>query len=117
MLKSKIHNARVTGADLHYEGSILIDQQILEMSGMVEFEKVDIWNKTNAQRFSTYTIAAKPGSGTILVNGAAARLVSVGDELIIASFGLMTSEEIKQYSPKIVILNEQNTAKLKDPSV
>src|SRR5438876_9013608 len=90
MLKGKLHRARVTGADLNYEGSIEIDSSLMEAAGIVPFEQVDIWNITNGERFSTYALSAPRGSGTVAINGAAARKVQPGDEIIITAFGWMS---------------------------
>jgi aspartate 1-decarboxylase len=110
MLKSKIHRATVTGADLEYEGSITVDQGLLEAADIFPYEAVDIWNVTNGARFQTYTMAGKPGSGTICVNGAAAHLVSRGDLIIIASWVELDSEEIPKYQPRLVFVDERNVA-------
>jgi len=107
LLISKIHRATVTQRDLNYVGSITIDSNLLEASGMLANEKVDIYNISNGNRFATYIIAGEAGSGTIGVNGAAARLVSIGDKIIIANFGLMNEEEIKTNEPAIVIVDDE----------
>lgn len=106
LLISKIHRATVTQRDLNYVGSITIDRNLLDASGMLVNEKVDIYNISNGNRFATYIIAGEPGSGIIGVNGAAARLVSIGDKIIIANFGLMNEEEIKLNNPAIVIIDD-----------
>ncbi len=108
MLKSKIHRATVTGADLHYEGSITIDPVLMEAADIYENEFVDIWNVNYGTRFSTYAIAGQPGSGTICINGAAARLVSRGDLVIIASWQEMADAEAKAHKPKLVFVDEKN---------
>ncbi|BCR05325.1 aspartate 1-decarboxylase [Desulfuromonas versatilis] len=108
MLKSKIHRATVTGADLHYEGSITIDPLLMEAADIYENEAVDIWNVTYGTRFQTYAIAGQPGSGTICINGAAARLVSKTDLVIIASWQEMSAEEARGHKPKLVFVNEKN---------
>jgi aspartate 1-decarboxylase len=108
MLKSKIHRATVTGADLEYEGSITIDQNLLKAADILPYEAVDIWNVTNGSRFQTYTMAGKPGSGTICVNGAAAHLVSSGDLIIIASWVEVEAEEARRHQPKLVFVDGQN---------
>ncbi len=115
MLKSKIHGVTATGADLHYEGSIAIDQSLMEMAGIVEFEKVAVWNKTNGSRHETYAIVAPPGSGEITVNGAAAHLVKAGDELIIASFMYVGANEVANHKPTVVLIKDKtkNTGYLK----
>src|SRR5919198_2959903 len=100
MLKSKIHRATVTGADLHYEGSITIDRDLMEASDIIPYEAVAIWNVTNGNRFETYAIEGEPGSGVICINGAAARLVGPKDLVIIASFVNMSNEEALAHEPK-----------------
>lgn len=108
MFKSKLHRATVTDADLNYEGSVTIDKDLLDASGIIEFEKVDIWNITNGARFSTYVLEGERGSGQICLNGAAARLVQVGDRVIIATFAMMDEKEIKDFKPSVVQLDEHN---------
>lgn len=111
MLKSKIHRATVTGADLHYEGSITIDPDLMEAADILENEFVDIWNVNYGTRFATYAIAGQRGSGTICINGAAARLVSKNDLVIIASWQNMDAEAAKNYKPKLVFVDEKNCRK------
>jgi len=106
MLKSKIHRATVTGADLNYQGSISIDPKLLEAADLVPFEKVEIYNCNNGQRFATYVIVGKDGE--ICLNGAAARLVHRDDLVIIASFVDIDNESIKGHKPKLVFVDEQN---------
>jgi len=108
MLKSKIHRATVTGADLHYEGSITIDPLLMEAADILDNEFVDIWNVNYGTRFSTYAIQGQPGSGTICINGAAARLVSKGDLVIIASWQDMEAEAARNHQPRLVFVDEQN---------
>ncbi|PLY04461.1 MAG: aspartate 1-decarboxylase [Desulfuromonas sp.] len=108
MLKSKIHRATVTGADLHYEGSITIDPLLMEAADILENEFVDIWNVNYGTRFSTYAIHGQPGSGTICINGAAARLVSKGDLVIIASWQEMEAEAAREHQPKLVFVDDKN---------
>ncbi len=108
MLKSKIHRATVTGADLHYEGSITIDPLLMKEADILDNEFVDIWNVNYGTRFSTYAISGQPGSGTICINGAAARLVSKGDLVIIASWQEMAAAEAREHKPKLVFVDEQN---------
>lgn len=108
MLKSKIHRATVTGADLHYEGSITIDRDLMEASDIIPYEAVVIWNVTNGNRFETYAIEGERGSGVICINGAAARLVAPKDLVIIASFVNMKDEEAKIHEPKLVFVDEKN---------
>ena len=108
MLKSKIHRATVTGADLHYEGSITIDKDLMEASDIIPYEAVVIWNVTNGNRFETYAIEGERGSGVICINGAAARLVAPKDLVIIASFVSMDNAEALAHEPKLVFVDEQN---------
>jgi aspartate 1-decarboxylase len=108
LLTGKIHRATVTQCELHYEGSCAIDDNLLEAAGMCEFERVDIWNINNGERFSTYAIRAERGSGTISLNGSAARRASVGDLVIIAAFGQFNEAEAEQHQPKLVFVDEQN---------
>ncbi|MCX8028685.1 MAG: aspartate 1-decarboxylase [Brevinematales bacterium] len=108
-LKSKIHNATITETLLDYEGSIGIDEELMEIVGLSEFEKVHVWNITNGKRFETYIIKEPKGSRRITLNGASARLAYKGDKVIIASFCLVSPEE--NVSPKILILEEDNQPK------
>ena len=108
LLRSKIHRARVTQADLNYEGSITIDLNLLEAANMVPFEKVDILNVTNGSRISTYVIPGVRGSGKICINGAAARLVKVDDVVIIVCYGEFTEAEIENHEAQIVLVNDNN---------
>jgi aspartate 1-decarboxylase len=108
-LKSKIHRATITEADLLYEGSISIDPSLCQAVDLREYEQVDVYNCTNGQRFTTYVILGKPGQ--ICINGAAARLVAVGDHVIIAAYALFEAEELSTHHPKIVILDDHNTIK------
>ncbi|MEZ4704570.1 MAG: aspartate 1-decarboxylase [Bdellovibrionota bacterium] len=102
LLKGKLHGVKATGADLDYEGSVVIDQSLMEMAGIVPFEEVHIWNRTNGQRLTTYAIEGKPGSGEIIVNGAAAHRVSENDTLIIAAYAYLRPEESKPTNPSCV---------------
>ncbi len=106
MLKSKIHRATVTGADLHYEGSIGIDHKLIEAANLHLFERVEIYNINNGDRFATYVIEGKDGE--ISLNGAAARRVQVGDLLIIASYCQVDSTEAARHQPVVVIVDEKN---------
>ena len=108
MLKGKIHRATVTQAELHYVGSITVDMNLLEQSGICEYEKVDVVDIDNGQRLTTYTIAGERGSGVICLNGAAARLVSVGDKVIIMSYCSVTPEEARTHRPRVVFVGEGN---------
>ena len=108
-LKAKLHMASVTQAELWYDGSCAIDADLLKISGMQEFEQIDIYNVTNGERFTTYIIVAEAGSGIISINGAAARKCQVSDRIIIATYGQLDAEEAAQHKPKLVYLNEDNT--------
>lgn len=108
MLKSKIHRATVTDADLHYEGSVSVDLDLLEASNILPFEHVHIWDVTNGNRFETYTLEAPRGSGTICINGAAAHLAKKGDIIIITSFMSLSEQEAKDYIPTVILVDEQN---------
>lgn len=108
ILLSKIHRATVTECDLNYNGSISIDPDLLDASGMQEFERVEVFNINNGARFSTYVILGKRGSGEIGINGAAARLAQKGDKVIIVNYGMMDSAEIAGHKPKIIIVDDNN---------
>jgi aspartate 1-decarboxylase len=108
MLKGKIHRATITEANLHYQGSITIDADLMEAADLIEFEQVDVWNITNGNRFSTYTIAGERGSGTVCINGAAAHKAKEGEMVIIASFGWMSEDEASRHQPKVVLVDEAN---------
>jgi len=111
MLKSKIHRATVTDADLHYEGSISIDEKLMEEAAIVPYEKVAIYDVDNGERFSTYAIKGKRNSGTICLNGAAARKVAKGDLIIIATYVLAEDKEAKKWAPKCVFVDSKNRIK------
>jgi len=111
MLKSKLHRATVTDADLHYEGSITIDEGLMEAADFLPFEKVSIYDVSNGERFSTYVIRGKRDSGVICLNGAAARKVSRGDLIIIASYVLVDDADAARSSPRCVLLDEKNRIK------
>ena len=108
MLKGKIHRATVVQAELNYVGSITVDQDLLDASGILEYEKVQIVDIDNGSRFETYTIAGERGSGMICLNGAAARCVSVGDKVIIMCYALMTPEEADANPPRVVFVDDDN---------
>jgi aspartate 1-decarboxylase len=112
MLQAKLHRARVTHADLNYEGSCGIDELLLEISGIREFQSIEIYNINNGERFSTYVIKASRGSGEISLNGAAARKAMIGDLLIIAAYAGVTDEELAAWRPVIVLVNDHNRANL-----
>ena len=111
MLKSKIHRAVVTQAELDYVGSITVDIELLEKSGILEYEKVQVVDINNGNRFETYTIAGERGSGTICLNGAAARCVLENDKVIIMAYAQMSAEEAKNFRPKVVFVDENNKIK------
>ncbi|QHT60570.1 aspartate 1-decarboxylase [Paenibacillus lycopersici] len=108
MMKSKLHRATVTEANLNYVGSITIDEDLMEMADIWPNEKVQIVNNNNGARLETYVITGPRGSGVICLNGAAARLVQPGDNVIIIAYGTMTDEEARAYKPKVVILDAAN---------
>ena len=109
MLKGKIHRAVVKQAELHYVGSITVDPVLMEQAGILEYEYVQIVDVENGNRFETYTIAGEPNSGMICLNGAAARMVSVGDKIIIMSYAQMTPEELEKNPPRVVFVDEKNS--------
>lgn len=108
MCKGKIHNARVTHKNLNYEGSIGIDASLLENCDILPGERVDIFNLNSGARFSTYVIAEEAGSGRISLNGAAARLVEVGDKIIIVSYGVVAENIAREFKKKVLIVDEEN---------
>lgn len=108
MLKGKIHRAKVVQAELNYVGSITVDPELMEAAGILEYEKVQIVDVENGSRFETYTIAGEPGSGMICLNGAAARMVQVGDHVILMSYCDMDPEEAKTHKPKVVFVDDEN---------
>jgi aspartate 1-decarboxylase len=126
-LKSKIHRATVTDANTQYEGSITIDGKLLRLAHIAEYEKVDVYNITNGERFSTYAIEGKNGEGDVCVNGAAAKKVTIGDKIIICSYALMdislgfnefigkygSSGSLKKYEPYVVYVDDENKVKEK----
>ncbi|WP_216829219.1 aspartate 1-decarboxylase [Alkalihalobacterium elongatum] len=108
MMKSKIHRARVTEANLNYVGSITIDEDIMDQVNILENEKVQIVNNNNGQRFETYVIAGPRGSKVFCVNGAAARLVQEDDVIIVIAYALVAEEKVLEHEPKVAIMNEKN---------
>ncbi len=111
MFKSKIHRARVTQAELYYEGSLTIDLTLMKKADILPFEKVQVVNVNNGHRFETYAITGDEGSGTICLNGAAARLGQVGDEIIIITYAEFSEEEARVHHPTIVLVDENNRIK------
>lgn len=111
MFKSKLHQLKVTESNLHYEGSITIDRDLLDKAGILPYEKVQVLNITNGSRLETYTIPGEKGSRVCCLNGAAARLTQVGDRIIVISYAEMSPEEARQHKPKIVVVDENNEPK------
>jgi aspartate 1-decarboxylase len=108
MLKAKIHRLRVTEADLYYEGSITVDQELLDTAGILPYEKVQVVNVNNGNRLETYTIPGEPGERTVCLNGPAARLAAEGDEVIVISYTRLTPKEAREHHPRVVHVNENN---------
>ena len=108
MLKSKIHRATVTHADLHYEGSLTLDSRLLNAADIVPYEEVHVWNVTRGSRFRTYAMIGEIGSGVVCANGAAALLVAPGDLIIIATFTLVEGRDLADFQPKIVLVDGKN---------
>lgn len=108
LMKAKIHRATVTQADLEYEGSIAVDAALLRETGILPHEQVHVYDVNNGNRFITYAIEAPKGSRTVCVNGAAARLVSPGDRVIIVAYGQMTTDEARHFEPRVLLLDEKN---------
>ncbi len=108
LLKSKIHRVAATHAELHYEGSCAIDEDLMDAADIIENEQIHIWNINNGERFVTYAIKGERGSGMISVNGSAARRAAVGDLLIIAAFAQVSESEVQNHKPKLVFVNDRN---------
>ncbi|MFW5986323.1 MAG: aspartate 1-decarboxylase [Halanaerobiales bacterium] len=108
MLKAKLHRINVTEANLQYMGSITIDEDIMETAGILEYEKVQVVNINNGHRFETYVIAGERGSGTVCLNGAAARLAQPGDKIIVMSYVRLEKEELEDWQPEILFFDENN---------
>ncbi|HYW56377.1 MAG TPA: aspartate 1-decarboxylase [Polaromonas sp.] len=117
LLAGKIHRATVTQCELHYEGSCAIDDDLLDASDIAEFEQVHIWNINNGARFVTYAIRAQRGSGTISVNGSAARHAAPGDLIIIAAFGQLPADQVASFKPKLVFVDADNRIKEERASI
>lgn len=111
MLKAKLHQARVTHAELEYEGSCAIDGDLLDMSGIMEYEQIQIYNVDNGERFTTYAIRAEEGSRMISVNGAAAHLAKPGDRVIICAYANYSSAELINFKPRLIYMDEGNAVK------
>ncbi len=108
LLKSKIHRATVTDADLHYEGSISVDVNLLEAADILPHEHVHIWDVTNGNRFETYALPGPRGSGTVCINGAAAHLAKKGDVVIISTFTMLPEDKAAAHEPKVVLVDAHN---------
>jgi aspartate 1-decarboxylase len=108
MMKSKIHRAKVTRSDLDYEGSITIDERLMQAAGFLPGESVHVWNINNGERLETYALNAPAGSGEICLNGAAARLVQPGDLVIITTFCWLDEKDAARHKPKVVLVDQQN---------
>lgn len=108
MCKSKVHRATVTDADLNYEGSITLDPYLLEAADIREFERVQVVNINNGARFETYAMAGEPGSGAVVLNGAAARLAQPGDKVIVISYASYDDAELTDFEPRLVFVDEKN---------
>lgn len=108
VLKGKIHRAVVTQAELHYVGSITVDEDLMDAAGIYEYEQVQVVDIENGNRFETYVIKGERGTGVICLNGAAARCVQVGDHVILMAYALMTPEELSEYAPKVVFVDDKN---------
>jgi len=108
ILKSKLHRIKVTQAELHYVGSITLDEDLMDAANLIENELVQVLNINNGERFETYVIKGERGSGTVCLNGPAARLSLVGDDIIVVSYAVMDFEEAKRFKPRLVFPNEKN---------
>jgi aspartate 1-decarboxylase len=108
MFKSKIHRACVTQAELHYEGSLTVDEDLMDAADLLAYEKISVVNINNGERFETYVIPGKRGSKVMCLNGAAARKAMLGDRIIVISYATMTTEEAREYKPTVVLVDEQN---------
>jgi aspartate 1-decarboxylase len=108
LMKTKIHRATVTAADLSYEGSITVDASLLKEAGILPYEQVHVYDIDNANRFVTYAIEGAAGSGTICVNGAAARLVQPGDRVIIVAYSQMSLDEARGFKPRVILVDQKN---------
>ena len=108
LMKSKIHRATITGADLHYEGSLTVDEELLEAADLVTYEEIQVVNVNTGSRFTTYVIPGPRGSGIMQLNGAAARLGHPGDVVILISYGVFTEQEAARHTPRVVLVDERN---------
>jgi aspartate 1-decarboxylase len=117
MLKAKLHQACVTHAELHYEGSCAIDGKLLDLSGIREYEQIQIYNVNNGERFTTYAIRAENGSGIISINGAAAHKANPGDRVIICSYAMLSQQELINFKPTLIYLDEKNNVTRRGDSI
>ena len=117
LLKSKIHRATVTEADLHYEGSITLDPVLMEAADIVAFEQVQVYDVTNGNRITTYAIAGEPGDGRICINGAAAHQVRPGDLVIICSYAEYADAHCRDFRPKLVLVDERNGIRAEESQI
>lgn len=117
MCKSKVHRATITQAELHYEGSLTLDAELMDEAGLIPYEKIQVVNINNGKRFETYIIEGERHSGTICLNGAAARLGMVGDRVILIAYGMFSDEELAHFKPKVVFVDEHNKIVRKEPEV
>jgi aspartate 1-decarboxylase len=108
LMKSKIHRATITAADLHYEGSLTVDENLLDAADLIQHEEVQVVNVNNGARFSTYVIPGPRGSGIMQLNGAAARMGHPGDVIIVISYGVFTADEAKRHSPRVILVDGEN---------
>ena len=115
LLKSKLHRAAVTGASLHYEGSMTISEDLAQMAGLLPYEKILVGNMGNGERFETYVIYGEPGTGQIQLNGATAHLGKIGDRLTIMNFASYSAEEAENHKPRVIVLDEKNHVVRCDP--
>ncbi len=115
MLRAKIHRATVTATDIEYEGSLTLDRDLMAAADMRPFERIDVYNIANGERFSTYVIPGDAGSGELCVNGAAARLASPGDKVILAAYGLYEESELATHRPRIVLVSQKNKVRSPEP--
>src|SRR5262245_25323843 len=111
MLKSKLHRATVTHADLHYEGSLTMDRTLMDASDILEWEEVHVWNVTRGTRFRTYAMVGEAGSGVVCANGAAAHLAKVGDVIIVATYTQLEDGDARRHTPRIVLVDGENRVK------
>ena len=108
VMKSKLHRVKITQAELNYVGSVTIDEDLMDAANLIENEKVQIVNNNNGERFETYVIKGERGSGTVCLNGAAARRAQIGDIVIIIAYGIMTPDEAKEHTPRLVFPDSNN---------